>query len=487
MSIGIPKNTEFYKQEGDILPFTCMPWVKVSVDFNDEFFDNDLKHLYAFFRDEYALMYWDTEAFGRVAQEVFENFGEDKGVELIFKRYKKFASKLEQLFIQNTQDDVSSFSDEELLSFFDSLREVYHSFWQVSLFIDSFDAGYDQKKIDEIKDRYGLNSEEVERLTTPREMTFKNKRLLTLLELIEDFEKQNKYETIEEFVGGSDKVDDYIKTFDYYKSGYANIEHITKKDVIEEMVDYIKDPEKKKEKLQRLRSYKKNQKELERKILKKYNLDKNPLYFFQKLTYWREHRKEVNLKGIHLLHYILSALEERTDINYEYLAYLKHKEVRSLLEGNIDLKLLKRRLKKGFFVVVTKKETKYLSGERAIELKNSFNNLLKEQQGDTINGTPACSGNASGRVRVVMSQDQFNDFKEGEILVTGMTRPEFVPIMKKSAAIVTDEGGITSHAAIVSREINTPCIIGTQNATEVLEDGGKVKVNANEGIVKKID
>ncbi|MFB6226184.1 MAG: PEP-utilizing enzyme [Candidatus Paceibacteria bacterium] len=77
--------------------------------------------------------------------------------------------------------------------------------------------------------------------------------------------------------------------------------------------------------------------------------------------------------------------------------------------------------------------------------------------------------------------------KEGDILVSPMTMPKYMPAMKRAAGFVTDEGGVTCHAAIVSREMEKPCIIGTDIATEVLENGDKVKVNANEGIVKKVD
>ena len=75
-------------------------------------------------------------------------------------------------------------------------------------------------------------------------------------------------------------------------------------------------------------------------------------------------------------------------------------------------------------------------------------------------------------------------FQEGQILVACMTQPEFVPAMKKAIAIITDEGGLTCHAAIISRELKKPCIISTKKATRVLKDGMKVEVNATEGYVK---
>ena len=101
-----------------------------------------------------------------------------------------------------------------------------------------------------------------------------------------------------------------------------------------------------------------------------------------------------------------------------------------------------------------------------------------------IKGQSACRGNVKGRVRLILESSHIGGLKEGEILVTEMTTPEFVPAMKKAAAIVTDEGGITCHAAIVSRELNKPCVIGTKIASRVLKDGNQVEVDADNGVVK---
>ncbi len=103
-----------------------------------------------------------------------------------------------------------------------------------------------------------------------------------------------------------------------------------------------------------------------------------------------------------------------------------------------------------------------------------------------IQGTTASAGRATGRVRIVARRSDMSAFADGEVLVTAMTTPDYIHLMKKSAAIVTDEGGITSHAAVFSREIGKPCIIGTRIATTVLKDGDMVEVDAEKGIVKKI-
>ena len=102
---------------------------------------------------------------------------------------------------------------------------------------------------------------------------------------------------------------------------------------------------------------------------------------------------------------------------------------------------------------------------------------------ELVRGLGAAPGIAAGPVRVIRSREEAGKLAEGEVLVTHMTAPDWVPLMRKAAAIVTDSGGMTCHAAIVSRELGLPCIVGTSDATEVLRDGEGVTVNASDGVV----
>ncbi len=103
-----------------------------------------------------------------------------------------------------------------------------------------------------------------------------------------------------------------------------------------------------------------------------------------------------------------------------------------------------------------------------------------------IKGTPASPGFARGIVRLVAEASDIPKMKQGDILVSPATNPNLVPAMKRAAAIVTDEGGITCHAAIVSRELGIPCVVGTRVATKALRDGDEVEVDATRGVVKII-
>jgi phosphohistidine swiveling domain-containing protein len=110
-----------------------------------------------------------------------------------------------------------------------------------------------------------------------------------------------------------------------------------------------------------------------------------------------------------------------------------------------------------------------------------------QEESDVIRGQVGCKGQAEGVVRIVGPDGQDDDFPDDAILVCSVTTPDFVPLMQKAAAIVTDNGGILSHAAIVARELKKPCIVGTKNATALLSDGQRVVVDASLGTVTLLD
>jgi len=113
--------------------------------------------------------------------------------------------------------------------------------------------------------------------------------------------------------------------------------------------------------------------------------------------------------------------------------------------------------------------------------------LEKVEIGETVRGQISYPGKVSGKVRLVLTNDINTPFDEGDILVAVTTNPTLMPLIIKSAAIVTDEGGITSHAAIMSRELKKPCVIGTKFATHTFKDGQDIEVDANTGVVSALE
>ncbi len=100
-----------------------------------------------------------------------------------------------------------------------------------------------------------------------------------------------------------------------------------------------------------------------------------------------------------------------------------------------------------------------------------------------LKGTVAYKGNVKGIAKIILSPNDFHKLNEGDILVAPMTTPLYVPIMYKASAFVTDDGGITCHAAIIAREMKKPCITGTKSATKLIKSGDRITVDCEKGIV----
>lgn len=121
------------------------------------------------------------------------------------------------------------------------------------------------------------------------------------------------------------------------------------------------------------------------------------------------------------------------------------------------------------------------------EAKDIVSKTIHKAESDNIlRGTSAFPGIVRGRVRVVTNPASVSSLDKDTVLVTGMTRPEYLHLFRESVAVVTDAGGILSHAAITARELKKPTVVGTETATKVLKDGDMIEVDAEKGIVRKL-
>ncbi|MBI4029452.1 MAG: phosphoenolpyruvate synthase [Candidatus Blackburnbacteria bacterium] len=135
---------------------------------------------------------------------------------------------------------------------------------------------------------------------------------------------------------------------------------------------------------------------------------------------------------------------------------------------------------KGTFYVIQVRPITTLTNAKEEKLQPTGSNLQP-----ILTGQGASPGIATGSVKILHSPKEIGKVKKGDILVARMTSPDYVPAMKLAGAIITDEGGVTSHAAIVSRELGLPSVVGTKSATKNLKDGEVITVNGKTGEVYK--
>lgn len=182
---------------------------------------------------------------------------------------------------------------------------------------------------------------------------------------------------------------------------------------------------------------------------------------------------------------IADTISQKTGENKDYLTCLTQDEFEKYIynEELPQTEVLKARFDCSA-LYFENGEQEVLLGDDVLLLEEKM--LEKENSTETITGTNAFPGLVTGTVRIVPDPFNVPNFEEGDILVTGMTRPEFLQLIQKSGAIVTDAGGILCHAAIIARELKKTCVVGTRIASKILKDGDRVEVDANKGIIKII-
>jgi phosphohistidine swiveling domain-containing protein len=180
----------------------------------------------------------------------------------------------------------------------------------------------------------------------------------------------------------------------------------------------------------------------------------------------------------------------RTDVLYELLFLARPILKEACKYYNIEFKDLKNY---PIDTIVDGKPIKYgenpsfaVYEERAIFSNDAIISEEGFEQSDSVKGTIAFKGFVKGYAKIVHFVSELDKVKKGDILVTQMTFPSFIAAMNRASAFVTDEGGITCHAAIVAREMKKPCITGTKIATKIFKDNDLIEVDANKGMVRKI-
>jgi len=197
---------------------------------------------------------------------------------------------------------------------------------------------------------------------------------------------------------------------------------------------------------------------------------------------WQDERKKRIFQSIATLDPVLKRISKIIKYKLDDLRFSIPEEITlDRLRGKTFRKVLRDR-SRGSAHFATKAGIKIFTGEDFVfftnRLKIQFEKKIKQ-----IKGSVANKGFVSGKVRICESVSGINRVQKNEILVASMTRPEYLPAMQKAVAFITDEGGVTCHAAIISREMNKPCIVGTKYATRLLKDGDMVAVDANVGVV----
>ncbi|MFA6099734.1 MAG: PEP-utilizing enzyme [Patescibacteria group bacterium] len=195
-------------------------------------------------------------------------------------------------------------------------------------------------------------------------------------------------------------------------------------------------------------------------------------------------RKAYSLMWVSGVHFLVGELASRFGFSIDNLRFAFWDEI---WQKDVDLGSFKDRTD-GMVAYYYKNGRDIVTGQEAEKIRQNFEHHIVGIDTDMkeVKGIGASGGKIRGRVCNVTNLSHFNKVKPGDVLVTQMTRPEYLPLMRLASAFVTDEGGLTCHAAIVSREMGKPCVIATKIGTKFFKDGDLVEVDGDKGVVTKI-
>ncbi len=445
---------ETYRQGGKFTLYTCAPWMVAFGKPTREVFGKSVSPFALFFQGDSSSVLYEKSRFDAVACAAADSLSDPFAFDALYSKWLSVAQKLESL-----SWDVFSGRKADFRPYWDTFVD----FWKYSVFIDCFDAGVDFDRMGALARRFDLSKEDVQLLTTPVELSY-----------LQDLEKNASLAALGRLSSG-----EFLRQFYWYPTNYVEYGAFDSESAETVVVSFAP---KAGRTLALLEESRLALEDRQRKILETKGLNRNPLWLYQRLVAWRDLRKRFNFAGLYGFDTLAQDALKENGIRTDLFVALWPQE---LLDENLpSQKELENRKKFGVLALVGVDSFELLSGPAAKRTFTAVDSKTRSASVLELRGQPACLGRVTAPVRIVHAPSDL--FLEGEILVTAMTRPEYVPLMKKAAGILTDEGGITSHAAVVSRELNKPCIVGTQTATLDLKTGDMVDLDAFHGLARKV-
>lgn len=429
-------------------------------------------HFLYHFKGDYCEMYYDLDDLRNIYHEIMKRYESDN--EYFKKEHSKWLHTTKEYLKKCKKTDyknLTKYSDNELIKLANFIRKGLTKLVSIPHMIEGFDYFAHEQMREAIASSIHDPKETDQVLATL--LTHTNPSFIT-----KERDSMSRIKEIRDPKSQEIALKKHAREFFYTKNSYADASGETLEGFKEE-----------------LRQFKKSKVDIsslareKNELLKRLNLPESALEIFriaEFLAAWHDERKEYTLQAIYYMERAAYELADRFGIDRSTIKYLNHEKINlKTLKAGTTRRLLAESAKECMFYT-TNSSTRQLTPDEMQRVKE----WLKQTEHDSVSelkGMGASPGTASGIVRVCKGLAALKNVQEGDILVASMTRPEFVPAMKKAAAIVTDEGGITCHAAILSRELGVPCVIGTRLATKILKDGMNVEVDGSAGTVKIID
>jgi len=397
--------------------------------------------------------------------------------------WKKVVQKFVKMNSNILNQNLSSLSNHELFKLINDWYQHYsRKFWGVGLLPELANLGGEVLLLKTVQQTLSLKHNYmtiIEKLSAPERLSFYQQEERDLLQL-----RLLKKQTVLKKRLLAHQIKYYWLFNSYHSSRVLSLDYFQKRLL-------SKKPAQAKVKLHQIDAQIREATHLKSLLIKKNKLGGVVLKISRRLSYciwWQDYRKAFIFQANHTIDVVLRELAKRFKISFADLHWYTFNEILRLAKNGMRLSRAEVKARRRYFVVYWRPQavTRYLSGDAAKKVYDKFSLTINRHKVNELRGLSVSAGKARGKVRVILSARQAGRIRRGEILVTTMTSPEFIVAMRKAAGVITDVGGLTSHAAIVSRELKIPCIVSTKIATKVFKTGDNVEIDADNGTIRVI-
>ncbi|MFH1750861.1 MAG: PEP-utilizing enzyme [Candidatus Micrarchaeota archaeon] len=411
----------------------------------------------------------------------------------VWKAFRKDLKELESAYMKIERADLRKIENSLLLKLYSALSSAYYSMWRNSIFVDSVPIAGEEAILEKITGGKGkLPSDKatiLSRLLSPTKKSFLAQ---------EEYEREKINRAIPVKMVGLpyEKLQiNHQKLIEAHSRKWFWMENNSlESKVLDgayfwEIIRQEAPDGKANDRMEKAKETPITQRE-KIAILKKLHLGTEMLPFIaimDEFGNFQDIRKMYWIRTMHYFDLLFNEMTKRLDITAIQLKNAFPWEIAEIMKGK-KLNGPNLRERTGYSLIIFKHKTPLIFVGK--EARTKYVEIFGDEKGiedfAEIHGICASAGRVIGRVAILTSSKDISKLMGGDIMVAPSTDPEYVVAMKKAAAIVTDEGGITSHAAIVSRELGIPCLVGTKIASKVFKDGELVELDANHGVIRRL-
>ncbi|MBU0536587.1 MAG: hypothetical protein KKE20_06485 [Nanoarchaeota archaeon] len=441
-----------------------------------DFIDGSWPDSIGYFKDDFVTFIFDDHDLRQRGEHLFkEHVMNDSKLKKAYDEWIEVTKRIKQTE-ERVNKGLSGMSDHGLYELLVKWNKIHLDFWLTGFLPELSNWGGEQILKKKIIKSYKKGFIEIfEKLSAPENISFFEKEQLEFMKikLMAPLDRERQIA---------------VHQMNYYwlRNNYGSTKMLEEQWFRKELEKISR--EEAENRIKEINHYPEKVRQEKDEAIQKYSIPKEIVRIADKLAYcvlWQDYRKSFIFIANHIVTQFVREISRRKQVDFKELCCYTTEELEHLMEKGT--KAQSRERLEGFLQYYNEGDgLSYFTGKEAQNMARPFLKVDFDPNMNEFKGIVVSMGEKVRGRAIVMNKPEPERMQQGDILIAPMTSPDYVVAMRKASAIITDAGGMTCHAAIVSRELDVPCIVNTKIATKLLKDGDMIEVDTKKGVVRKI-